>query len=144
MKRAWVVVIVVLCAVLGIPPSAFASGSYGAVVEKGVRGCATDDLTGIVICFESPSVNLKSRGVFLQVWRAASPYFGWAHTNTATMRVRSVSVTAGTAQAGRSVVTYSARADLVLPRLACRDDFRFQSSNGSIWPERIVSDCKPL
>jgi len=87
MKRAWVVVIVVLCAVLGIPPSAFASGSYGAVVEKGVRGCTTDDLTGIVICFESPSVNPKSRGVFLQVWRAASPYFDWGHTNTATMRV---------------------------------------------------------
>ena len=47
MKRAWVVVIVVLYAVFGIPPSAFASGSYGAVLEKGVRGCTTDDLTGI-------------------------------------------------------------------------------------------------
>ena len=144
MKRASVVVSVLLCAVFGIPPTAFASGSYGAVVEKGVRGCTTDDLTGIVICFESPSVDLKSRGVFLEVWQAASPSFGWGHTNTATMRVRSMFVTAGTSPSGRPVVTYSARADLVMPRLACRDDFRFQSSNGSIWPERIVSDCKPL
>ena len=144
MKRASVVVVFLLWAVFGTPPTAFASGSYGAVVEKGVRGCATDDLTGIVICFEAPSVNPESRGVFLQVWRAASPYLGWGHTNTATMRVRSVSGTAGTPQAGRPVVTYVARADLVLPLLACRDDFRFQASNGSIWPERIVSDCKPL
>ena len=144
MKRAWVVVIVVLCAVLGIPPSAFASGSYGAVVEKGVRGCTTDDLTGIVICFESPSVNPKSRGVFLQVWRAASPYFDWGHTNTATMRVRSVSVTAGTPQAGRPVVTYVVRADVLLPLLTCRDDFRFHASKGRTWPERFVSDCEPL
>jgi len=144
MKRAAVVVILLLCAVFGIPPTAFASGSYGAVVEKGVRGCATDDLTGIVICFESPSVNLRSRGVFLQLWRAASPYFDWGHTNTATMRVRSVSVTAGTPQAGSPVVTYVARADVLLPLLVCRDDLRFHASNGRIWPERIVSDCEPL
>ncbi len=144
MKRASVVVSVLLCAVFGIPPTAFASGSYGAVVEKGVRGCTTDDLTRIVICFESPSLNLKSRGVFLQVWQAASPSFGWGHTNTATMRVRSMFVTAGTPPAGRPEVTYSARADLVLPLLTCRDDFRFHASNGSIWPEPIVSACKPL
>ena len=143
MKRAPVVVLVLLWAV-GIPPTASASGSYGAVVEKGVRGCATDGPTGIVICFEAPTVNPKSRDVFLQLWRAASPSLGWGHTNTATMRVRSVSVTAGTPQAGRPVVTYVARADLVLPLLACRDDFRFHASNGRIWPERIVSDCKPL
>ena len=144
MKRASVVVSVLLCAVFGIPPTAFASGSYGAVVEKGVRGCTTDDLTRIVICFESPSVNLKSRGVFLEVWQAASPSFGRSHTNTATMRVRSMFVTTGTSPAGRPVVTYSARADLVFPLLACREDFRFHASDGSIWPEPIVSACKPL
>jgi hypothetical protein len=144
MKRASVVVVFLLWAVLGTPPTAFASGSYGAVVEKGVRGCATDDLTGIVICFEAPSVNPESRGVFLQVWRAASPYLGWGHTLPATMRVRSVFVTAGASQAGRPVVTYVARTDLVSPHLECRDDFRFHASNGSTWPERIVSDCKPL
>ena len=143
MKRAAVVAIVLVSAVFGVPPSALASGSYGAVVEKGVRDCTTDDLTGVAICFEAPSVDLRSRGVFLQVWRAASPYFAWSHANTATMRVRSVSRTVETSQAGRPAVTYIARADVVSPLLACRDDFRFRASNGSMWPERIVSDCQP-
>ncbi len=82
MKRAAVVAIVLVSAVFGVPPSALASGSYGAVVEKGVRDCTTDDLTEVAICFEAPSVDLRSRGVFLQVWRAASPYFAWSHAHT--------------------------------------------------------------
>ncbi|MEO7423166.1 MAG: hypothetical protein ABIU87_12325 [Ornithinibacter sp.] len=142
MKRASVAVVVVLCAVFGIPPTAFAAGSYGAVVEKGVRGCTADDQTGIVICFEAPSVNPRSQGVFLQVWQAVSPYLQWRTTDTATLRVRSVSVGAGTPQEGRPVTTYAARADRVLPLLACNDDFRFQASNGNIRLVSIVSDCK--
>lgn len=135
--------VVVLCALFGVPPMAFASGSYGAVVENGVRGCTTDDVTGIVICFEAPSVNPHSRGVFLQVWPAARGYFGWGHPDAVTLRVRSVSVTAGTPQAGTPVITYVARADRVLPELVCSDDFRFHRSNGSAQLESLVSDCKP-
>ena len=143
MKRAAVVVVVLVCSVLGTPPMAHAAGSYGAVVEKGIRGCITDNELGIVICFEAPSVNPESRAVFLHVWPAASTYFGWVGTTTATMRVRSVVVAGGTPQAGRSEITYLARVDVVLPLLACSDDLRFRSSNGSIRLHRAVSDCKP-
>lgn len=137
MKRASVFVVVLLCAAFGIPPMAFAAGSYGAVVEKGVRGCTTDNDTGIVICFEAPSVNAQSRGVFLEVWPAASPYFGWGHPPTATLRVRSVSVTVATPPAGRPVITYLARADRVLSLLECSDGLRFHASNGTALCVRI-------
>lgn len=143
MKRASVFVVVLLCSVLGTPPTAHAAGSYGAVVEKGMRGCITDTEPGIVICFEAPSVNPESRAVFLHVWPAASPYFDWGGATTATMRVRSVVVAGGAPQATRSEITYLARVDLLLPLLACSDDLRFHSSNGSIRLQRAVSDCKP-
>jgi hypothetical protein len=122
---------------------AIASGSYGAVVENGVRGCTTDDATGIVICFEAPTVDPHSRGVFLQVWPAARAYFGRSHADAVTLRVRSVSVTAGTAQASTTGITYVARADRVLPELTCSDDFRFHGSHGSVQLESLVSACKP-
>ena len=142
MKRASVVVGALVCAVFGVPPTAFAAGSYGAVVEKGLRGCTTDNETGIVICFEAPSVNAQSRGVFLEVWPAASPYFGWGHPPTTTLRVRSVSVTDATSPAGKPVITYLARADRVLSLLECSDGLRFHESNGTIWLQSKVSDCE--
>lgn len=143
MKRAPVVVVVVLCAVFGVPPTASAAGSYGAVVEKGVRGCTAEDQAGIVICFDAPGVNRRSQGVFLQVWRGAGPYLGLRPTDTAMLRVRSMSVAAGIPEEGRTVITYVARADRVLPLLACNDHFRFQGSNGDIRLVSFVSDCKP-
>ena len=143
MKRASVVVVVLLSSVFCGLPTAHASGSYGAVVEKGMRGCTTDHETRIVICFEAPSVNAQSRGLFLDVWPAAGSSFGRGGTTSATMRVRSVSVTAGTPRAGRPVTTYVARADRVLPLLECRDDFRFRASNGTIRLQSVVSDCRP-
>ena len=136
-------VVVVLSALFAVPPMASASGSYGAVVEHGVRGCTIDDETGIVICFEAPNVNPQSRGVFLRVWPAASIYFGGGHTDAVTVRVRSVSVSAGTPPAGTSVITYVARADRVLPPLECSDVFRFGASNGRSQLQSVVSDCKP-
>ncbi|GAA4412907.1 hypothetical protein GCM10023168_35290 [Fodinibacter luteus] len=142
MKRASVVVVALVCAVFGLPPAAFAAGSYGAVVERGLRGCTTDDETGIVICFEAPSVNAESRDVFLEVWPAATAYFGWGRPATATMRVRSVSVTVATPRAGRTVMTYLARADRVLSLLECSDRLRFHSSNGTIRLQSLVSDCE--
>ena len=144
MKRASVVVVLLVCSVLWTPPTAHASGSYGAVVEKGLRGCITDDSEpGIVVCFEAPSVTPEARALFLQAWPAASPYFAWGATTTATMRVRSVVMTGRTPSAGRSVITYVARVGRVMPRLACSDDLRFQSSDGSIRLLRVVNDCTP-
>lgn len=143
MKRASVVVVVLLCSVLGTPPTAHAAGSYGAVVEKGMRGCTTDHETGIVMCFEAPSVNPESREVFLQVWPAAIPYVARGGTTAATMWVRSVVVAAGIPRAGRSDITYLVRVDRVLPHLACSDEFRFHASDGSILLQGVVSDCTP-
>jgi hypothetical protein len=143
MKRASVVVVVLLFAVFWTLPTAHASGSYGAVVEKGMRGCTTDHETGIVICFESPSVSPQSRVAFLDVWPAAVPYLGWGATTAATMRVRSVSVTAGPPHAGRPAISYVARTDRVLPLLECTDDFRFHASNGTVRLQSFVSDCRP-
>ncbi|HSF99067.1 MAG TPA: hypothetical protein VLA55_10280, partial [Ornithinibacter sp.] len=143
MKRASVVVVVLLLSVFWTLPTADASGSYGAVVEKGVRGCTTDHETGIVICFESPSVNSESRRVFLRLWPAASPHVGWGDAAAAMMRVRSVSVTVGPPDAGRPVIAYVARADRVLPLLGCSDGFRFRESDGAIRLQSFVSDCKP-
>jgi hypothetical protein len=140
MTRATVVVAVLLSSVFWTPPTAQASGNYGAVVEKGLRGCTTDHESRIVICFEAPGVDAQSRRVFLQVWPAASPAYGRGGT-TATMRVRSVSVTAGTP--GGHVHSYVARAERVLPLLECRDDFRFQAFNGTVRLHDVVSACTP-
>lgn len=143
MKRASVVVLLLLCSVLWAPATAHASGSYGAVVEKGLRGCISDDETGIVVCFEAPSVNPESRAVFLQAWPAASPSFVWGATTTATLRVRSVVMTVRNPPEGESVITYVAHVDRVMPLLACSDDLRFRSSDGSVRLQRVVSDCMP-
>jgi hypothetical protein len=142
MKRASVVVAILLCAVFGIPPTAFAAGSYGAVVEKGVRGCTADKQTGVVICFQAPGVNVQSRGVFLEVWPAASPYFRWGRPPTATLRVLSVSVTVVTPPAGQPVTTYLAHADRVMSLLDCSDTLRFHASHGTIRLQSLVSDCE--
>ena len=143
MKRAAVVVVPVLLCVFCTLPTAQASGTYGVVVEKGMRGCTTHHETGIVICFEAPSVNAQSRGIFLDVWPAASPSVGWAGSTSATMRVRSVSVTVATSPAGREEISYVARTDRVLPLLECSEEFRFQASNGTIRLQGLVSDCEP-
>lgn len=143
MKRASFVVALLGCVFCALP-TAHASGSYGAVVEKGVRGCTTDHETGIVICFESPTVNARSRGVFLQVWPAASHHFRSGDGATVMLRVRSLSAErAGTPVAGQQVISYAARADRVLPLLGCRDDLRFHASHGTTRLESIVSECTP-
>src|SRR6478735_8887690 len=143
MNRASVVVVGLLCAVLGMPQTTSAAGSYGAVVEKGVRGCTTDPASRVVICFESPSVNSQSRGMFLQAWRAAHVYLARWDTGPPTLRVRAVTVTAASSPTSRPGLTYLATADLVMPQLACRDDFRFQASDGVVQLESFVSACKP-
>src|SRR6476620_5987910 len=114
MNRASVVVVGLLCAVLGMPQTTSAAGSYGAVVEKRVRGCTTDPASRVVICFESPSVNSQSRGVFLQAWRAAHVYLARWDTGPPTLRVRAVSVTvtAASSPTSRPGLTYLATADL--------------------------------
>jgi hypothetical protein len=142
MKRASVVVVFLLWAVLGTPPTAFASGSYGAVVEKGVRDCTTDRGSGVVICFESPSVNSQSRGMFLQAWRTAHLYLARWDTGPAMLRVRTMSASAAISPLGRRVITYLASTDLVTPELVCRDDFRFLASDGAVRLESFLSACK--
>ena len=147
MARESVVIAAVLGAVVGMPQTASAAGSYGAVVEKGFRGCTTAPQSGVVICFRSPSVNSQSRDMFLQVWRAADFHPAPWDTGPATLFVRAVSVSAesptASAPASRPVLTYLADADLVLPQLACREDFRFQASDGVVRLESFVSACTP-
>ena len=142
-RRRTSALVSLLCSVLWTPSTAHASGSYGAVVEKGLRGCISDNGTGIVVCFEAPSVNPESRALFLQAWPAASPFFVRGATTTETLRVRSVVMTARTPPAGESEVTYVARVDRVMPLLACSDDLRFHSSDGSVRLQGVVSDCTP-
>lgn len=142
MTRGAVVIAVLLCAVVGMPQTTSAAGSYGAIVEKGVRGCATDRESGVVICFESPSVNAQSRGMFLQAWRASHLYLARWDTGPVTLRVRTVSVSAQSPPGSRPVLTYIASADLVMPHLACREDFRFRVSAGVVRLENLVSACR--
>ena len=125
-----------------MPQTASAAGSYGAVVEKGVRGCTTDPQSGVVICFQSPSVDALSRRMFLQVWRAADFSPARWDAGPATLFVRAVSVSAESPPASRPVFTYLASADLVRPRLACREDFWFQASDGVVRLESFASDCE--
>ena len=143
MNRTSVVMALLCAAVLGFPPTASAAGSYGAVVEKGVRDCTTDWDSGVVICFESPSVNSHSRDMFLQAWRTAHFHLARWDTGPATLRVRTVSVTAASLSGGRPVLTYLASADLLMPELACHDDFRFVASDGAVRLESFLSACKP-
>lgn len=143
MKRASIVLVVVSFAIFATPPTARASGTYGAVVEKGVRGCTTDDELGIVICFAAPSVNQQSRSAFLQVWSAARSYFRWDRTDAAMLRVRSVSPAVGTPPVGAPAVTFVAHADLVLPALGCTDNFLFHTFNGNTQLESFANDCGP-
>jgi hypothetical protein len=139
MNRASVVVLGVLCAVLGMPQTASAAGSYGAVVEKGVRGCTRESESRVVICFQSPGVNSRSRSIFLQAWHSTNHYLARWDSGPATLRVRTVVAVQGS----RPVGTYVATADLVMPRLACRDDFRFHASDGVVQLRSFVSDCQP-
>jgi hypothetical protein len=140
MGRDPVVVAALLVAVVGAPQTASAAGSYGAIVEKGMRGCTTDPESGVVICFESPSVDSPSRGTFLQAWRAADVSFPPWDDVPAALFVRAVSVSAQGTPAGRPVFTY-ARADLIMPRLACREVFWFQSSDSAVRSVNHVSTC---
>ena len=143
MNRASVVVVGVVCAVLAVPQTASAAGSYGAVVEKGVRGCTTESESRVVICFQSPGVDSRSRGIFLQAWHATHHYLARWDSGPATLRVRAMVAVPGSQPASRPVATYLATADLVMPRLACRDDFRFHASDGVVQLKSVVSDCKP-
>lgn len=143
MNRASVAVVALLCAVVGMPQSASAAGSYGAVVEKGVRGCTDNPVSRIVVCFESPTVNSPSRGMLLPTWRAAHFYLGPWDTGPVTLRVRAVSKTTTLPSGSRPVLTYLAKADHVTPEMSCRDDFQFESSDGVVRLTSVVSACKP-
>ena len=143
MRRLSLVIVALVGAVVGMPQTTSAAGSYGAVVEKGFRGCATDPASGVVICFESPGVSSQSRSAFLQAWRAAHFHPTRSDAGPATLFVRTVSVTAESPQASRPVVTYVATADLVMPDTACREDFRFRSSGGVVQLVSVVITCKP-
>jgi hypothetical protein len=143
MNRTSVVMALMCAAALGFPPTTSAAGSYGAVVEKGVRDCTVDRDSGVVICFESPSVNSQSRGLFLQAWRTAHLHLARWDTGPAMLRVRTMSVSAAISPRDRRVITYLASADLVLPELVCRDDFRFLASDGAVRLESFLSACQP-
>ena len=143
MRRLSLVIVALVGAVVGMPQTTSAAGSYGAVVEKGFRGCATDPASGVVICFESPSVSSQSRNAFLQAWRAAHFHPTRSDAGAATLFVRTVSVTAEGPQASRPVLTYVATADLVMPDTACREDFRFRASYGVVQLVSVVITCTP-
>jgi hypothetical protein len=143
MNRVSVVVVALVCSVLGMPQTTSAAGSYGAVVEKGVRDCTTDRESGVVVCFESHSVSSQSRDLFLQAWRSAHVSLARWDTWPAMLRVRAVSATAASPPSGRQVLTYLASADHVMPQLVCRDEFRFQGSSSVDPLPRFVSTCQP-
>jgi hypothetical protein len=138
-----VVFAAVLCAVVGMPPTASDAGSYGAVVEKGFRDCATAPESAVVICFQSPSVTYQSRGMFLQAWRAADVDFARWDSEPATLFVREVSVATESLPPSRRVLTYMSSADLVTPEKACREDMQFQASDGVVGSESSVSARTP-
>ena len=139
MKIERVVVVALLCAVVGMPQVSSAAGSYGAVVEKGFRGCTIAPESGVVICFQSLTVNSRSRGMFLQASRAADLSLARWDTGPATLFVRAFSVSADRPPSH----TYLASADLVMPRLACRGDFRFRVSEGVVGLESFAGACTP-
>lgn len=138
-KRQLVVVAALLCAVVGMPQMSSAAGSYGAVVEKGFRGCTTAPESGVVICFQSPTVNSRSGGMFLQAWRAADLYLARWDSGPATMFVRAVIVSADSPPA----LTYVASADLVMPQLACREEYRFRALDSVVRLESVAIACTP-
>ena len=143
MKRDAVVIAALMCVVVGMPQTAAAAGSYGAVVEKGVRGCTAAPGSDLVICFASPSVNSQSQGLFLQAWRSAHLYVARWDTGPAMLRVRDVSVSAQGLPASPPALTYRAAADLVMPELRCRDEFRFHAAKGVARLRSIISVCEP-
>ena len=106
MTRASFVIAASLCAAVAMPQTAAAAGSYGAVVEKGFRGCATAPESAVVICFQSPSVSSQSKGRFLQAWRAVDFCLAPWNTEPATWYVRAVSVRNEGLPANRPVLTY--------------------------------------
>jgi hypothetical protein len=115
MKTDWVVIAALLGAVLGMPQTASAAGSYGAVVEKGMRGCTTDPQSETVICFESPGVSLRSRDLFLEAWRAAHVSPTRRVAGPATLYVLTSCVRAERPPAAGAVPTYLAGAAVVAP-----------------------------
>lgn len=143
MKTASVVAVVLSCSVLGSPQGASAAGSYGAIVERGVRDCTTAPQSALVICFESPSVDSDSRDTFLQAWRAAPPTLTLWDSGARMVRVRAVSATSTSAPSGRAAFTCLARADHLARDLVCRDDFGFQASQRVVRMERFASACEP-
>ena len=143
MKRQSVVTVALLCAVVGMPQTTSAAGNYGAIVEKGVRGCVTDPRSGVVICFESPTVNSQSRSAFLQAWRSVHLHPVRSDAGPTTLFVRTVSVGAASTQDSRPVLTYLASADLVMPEMACTADFRFRASDGVMRLTSLVIACLP-
>lgn len=143
MNRGLIVLAALSCAAIAVPQTAAAAGSYGAVMEKGVRGCTADQDSRLVLCFESPSVNQESRAMFLQGWPAAHLSLARWDTAAATLRIRSVSVLAPRVTTSGPVLSYLARADHVTPDLACRDNFQFESSEGAVRLTSLVSACKP-
>jgi len=143
MKRQSVVMVALLCAVVTLPQTTSAAGSYGAIVEKGFRGCLTDSRSGVVICFQSPTVNSQARGVFLQAWRSAPVHLAGSGSGPTTLFVRAVSARASSPQDGPPVVTYLASADLVGPDLACTADFRISGVDGVERLEGLVIACSP-
>ena len=143
MQTKAVVLAARLCAVVGMPQTAAAAGSYGAVVEQGVRGCTTAPGSDLLICFDSPSVSSQSQGLFLQAWRSAHLYVAGWDSGPAMLRVRDVSASAQGPPASPPALTYRATADLVMPELRCCDEFRFHASNGVARLGSIISVCEP-
>lgn len=137
-----VVLVAVLCAVVGMPQTASAGGSYGAVVEKGLRGCTTDPTAGTVICFESPTVSPLSRLLFLKSWRAAHFDFPAWGARPTTMSVRTVAVGSAASPGGRPpLLSHATSADLLMSGRTCSAEFHFRTSNGVLHLQRLISVC---
>lgn len=115
----------------------------GAVVEKGVRGWAADWKSGVVFCFQSPSVNYLPHGGLLEARHSAHFYLARSDTSPATARLHAVSVCSERLPGGRPVLRYLARADLDTPEPACRADLRFQAYTGVVRVEGVASACEP-
>lgn len=142
-KSQSLVMVALLCAVVALPQTTSAAGSYGAIVEKGFRDCLTDSRTGVVICFQSPTVNAQSRRVFLQAWRAAPVHLAGSDSGPATLFVRAVSASAARHHDGAGVVTHHASADLVMEDMACTADFRIRAVDDVVRLGGLVVTCLP-
>jgi hypothetical protein len=145
MRTASVVAVLSSCAVLGNPQGASAAGSYGAVVERGVRDCRTAPHSTLVVCFESRSVNSDYRDIFLRAWRARPPTLTPWNGAATMLRVRAVSATGTSAPSDRAVLRYLARADHLTGDLLCRENFRFrfEASQRVVRMGSFTSTCEP-